>query len=357
MPDPLTTASYTRQVAEFTVRWDDCTAEHRHGAVLPDAEGRDGRGAIPGTDADVAGYARSLGLPGLFDIHVHLMPDRVQEKVWRHFDSLDKHWPINYRLPAAERLTTLAYLGTVRHTALAYAHRPGMAAWLNDHTLGLAREHPAVVPSFTFYPEPGVDGYVAAALAAGGRCAKVHLQVGKFHVGDPRLDGVWTALAARRVPVVLHASAVDDGSEGREFCGPGPIAALLDRFPDLVLVIAHLGAPDYAGFLDLARAAPTLCLDTTMALTDPPFRAAFPPIPADRIEQLAEMGNRVLFGSDFPTIPHDYAAAVRGLTKLGFGDEWLRAVLWHNAARLVAGVAADAPTHRGTADPPVSTTD
>jgi hypothetical protein len=287
----------------------------------------------PLSDIEVGRYAAALGLPGLADIHVHLMPERVQAKVWEHFDRLPRPWPIRYRLPPGERLATLARLGVVRHTALAYAHRPGMAAWLNEHTLGLARAHPAVVPSFTFYPEADAPAYVAGALAAGGRCAKVHLQVGRFHAADPRLDEVWAMLAARRVPVVIHASAVDDGSGGEEYCGPGEVAALLDRFPELVPVVAHLGAPDYAGFLGLARATPALCFDTTMAITDPPFLGEFP---ARLLGQLEALRDRLLFGSDFPTIPHDYAAAVRGLTRLGFGTGWLRAVLWENAHRLLA---------------------
>jgi hypothetical protein len=85
-------------------------------------------------DQDVAAYADALGLSGIVDLHVHFMPERVQAKVWAHFDRLDPPWPIVYRAGEAERLAILAGLGVRHHTALAYAHRPGMAAWLNRHT-------------------------------------------------------------------------------------------------------------------------------------------------------------------------------------------------------------------------------
>jgi len=42
----------------------------------------------------------------------------------------------------------------------------------------------------------------------------------------------------------------------------------------------------------------------------------------------------VLLGSDFPNIPYAYAEQIAGLVRLGFGDPWLRAVCWENAARL-----------------------
>jgi hypothetical protein len=48
-------------------------------------------------DQDVAVYVASLGLPGIVDLHVHFMPERVQAKVWAHFDRLDPPWPIVYR--------------------------------------------------------------------------------------------------------------------------------------------------------------------------------------------------------------------------------------------------------------------
>ena len=38
-------------------------------------------------DADVPAFWQRLGLPGLVDIHVHFMPDRVLQKVWAYFDS------------------------------------------------------------------------------------------------------------------------------------------------------------------------------------------------------------------------------------------------------------------------------
>jgi uncharacterized protein len=283
-------------------------------------------------DQEVAAYVAALGLPGIVDLHVHFMPERVQAKVWAHFDRLDPPWPIVYRTGEAERLATLASLGVRHHTALAYAHRPGMAAWLNRHTLALAAAHPAVIGSFTFYPEPGVEAEVERALAAGAAVAKVHLQVGKFHALDPLLDAVWAELARRRVPVVLHAGAVPDGSGGEEFCGAGKVAALLDRFPDLVLVVAHLGAPDFGDFLDLAEAAPTLLLDTAMVFGGPQAIGAFP---ARLMERLGSLGERVLFGSDFPSVAWPFAGQVGGLGALGLGDRWLRGVLWRNGARLL----------------------
>lgn len=288
---------------------------------------------LPDSDAKVAAWARSLGIPGIFDIHVHFMPDRMQQAVWRHFDSLGGGgWPIHYRTDDETRLQTLGDLGVLHFTALAYAHRPDMARWLNDYTLGLAERQERALPSFTFYPEADATEYVREALGRGGQVAKVHLQVGKFDPSAPLLDGVWDQLQEARTPVVIHAGAVADGSGGEDWCGMEPVRRLLTARPGLVLVLAHLGAPDYADAVALADEFPQLLMDTAMVLVDGPGFS----YPAELMSWLGANPGRILFGSDFPSFPHDYAAQVRGLANCGFGDGWLRRVLWQNAAELLA---------------------
>jgi uncharacterized protein len=291
------------------------------------------------TDEEIAAFLAALGVPGIVDAHVHFLPPSVQKAVWRWFDKLTPTWPVTYRLPEAERLALLAHVGIRHHTALAYPHRPGMLRFLNDHTLGLATTVPAVIPTFTIYPEPAAGAETARCLEAGGRCVKVHLQVGGFDALDPLLDEAWGQLADAGTPVVLHAGAVADGSGNEQWCGPDPVRRLLARFPRLRLVIAHLGTPDCAEFVRLASQHEGVWLDTAMAFTDPPYLG---PPPLDLVPRLADLGDRVVFGSDFPTIPHPIAAQVSGLAALELGDDWLRGVLWANGVRLF-GLPESAP--------------
>ena len=59
-------------------------------------------------------------------------------------------------LPLVGRVAHLAALGVRVFSALAYPHKPGMAADLNDWTLAFARDTPGCLPSATFHPEPEV---------------------------------------------------------------------------------------------------------------------------------------------------------------------------------------------------------
>ena len=281
----------------------------------------------------------ALGLPGIIDVHTHFMPQRVLDKVWAYFDQAGpltgRPWPITYRTSEEERLATLRSFGVRAFTSLNYAHRPGMAAWLNDWSTGFAAEHEDVLHSATFYPEPGAGEYTAAAVEAGAQVFKVHVQVGDYSLADPLLDDVWRTLEGSRTPIVMHAG---NGPAPGRFTGPNAVRDLLDRHPGLVLVIAHMGMPDYGDFLDIAAAHPDVHLDTTMAFTA--FTEQEMPFPTDRLDQLGELGDRVLFGSDFPNIPYPYEEAVDAVTDLGLGEDWVRGVLHDNAARLL-GIARD----------------
>jgi len=285
------------------------------------------------TDDEVPSFWRDLGLPGLADVHTHFLPERMQRRVWAHFDAagplIGRPWPISYRLPAGRRVEILRAFGVRMFTTHAYAHRPGMAAELNDWTLDFAASTPGCLPGATFYPEPDAVDHVTAALDRGARIFKLHLQVGGFDPRAAELDAVWALLAETGTPVVVHAGS---GPVAAGFTGPGPIGDVLARHPRLAVLFAHLGAPEYEEFLDLADRHERVGLDTTMALTD--FFEEFRPFPPSRLGQLRELGlaGKILLGSDFPTIPYPYAHQLEALRRIDLGDDWLRAVCWQNAA-------------------------
>ena len=116
------------------------------------------------------------------------------------------------------------------------------------------------------------------------------------------------------------------------FTGPEPIAQVLARHPNLALIVAHMGLPEYREFLDLAQRYPRVMLDTTMAFTD--FSEAQTPFPPEERRRLLDLRGKILWGSDFPNIPYTYRSALAALERLDLGDDWLRGVCYDNAARL-----------------------
>lgn len=293
----------------------------------------------PRDDADVPRWTADLGLPGLVDVHVHFLPERMMHKVWAYFDHAEQHygtpWPVWYRHDEPERYAILERLGVLRFAPLVYPHKPGMGEWLTGWAGGFADAHPRAVRTATLYPEPSVVEYLGAAVEGGARVVKVHVQVGAFDPRDPLLHDAWGLLADAGVPAVVHCG---DGPIPGDHTGLGIFAEVLRAHPRLRIVLAHAGMPDYRGALELLERFPNVVLDTTMVGTA--FAERFAPLPTDWPARLTEFPGRIVLGTDFPNIPYPYAeqlAAVHGWAaadpRLGRG--FLRSVLHDAPAALL----------------------
>ncbi|EGD54308.1 amidohydrolase family protein [Gordonia neofelifaecis] len=276
---------------------------------------------------------RELGLPGLIDVHTHFMPRRVMDKVWAYFDSagpmLGREWPIAYRADEEQRVETLRAFGVRGFSSMIYPHKPDMAEWLNGWGAEFAASHRDCLHTATFYPEEGAPSYVERAIESGAAVFKSHIQVGAYSPIDPLLDGVWGTIDDAQVPVVIHCGS---GPAPGEFTGPDRIATLLERFPTLPLIVAHMGTPEYESFLALAERYENVRLDTTMSFTT--FSEEGAPYPVELLPRLRDLGGKILFGSDFPNIPYSYTESLDACVRLDLGDEWLRGVFHDNAATL-----------------------
>jgi hypothetical protein len=283
--------------------------------------------------ARIAAFRVRVGLPALIDVHTHFMPERLLAAVWSYFDTggplVGRAWPIRYRIAEEARVAALREFGVRAFTSMLYPHKPGMARSLNDWAADFAARTPDCVHTATFFAEPSAVSDVRRAVAQGARVFKCHLQVGQFDPNDPVLDGAWGLLAEAGIPVVTHCGS---GPVPGRYTGPGPVGSLLARHPRLRLVVAHLGMPEYAEFLDLAERYDSVLLDTTMAFTA--FIEDDAPFPRGELPRLAALGDRVLLGTDFPNIPYSYADALEALEQAGLGTAWLRAVCHDNGAAL-----------------------
>lgn len=297
--------------------------------------------ALPVGDADVPRLLADLGVLGIVDVHVHFLPENVLSKVWGFFDQAQEHygmpWPVYYRLPEPNRVAILKDLGVMGFAPLVYPHRAGMAQWLTGWVTAFADATPGAVRTATLFPEPDVVDYLGAAVEAGARIAKVHVQVGDFDPRDPLLVPAWGLLAEAGVPVVVHCG---NGPRRGVHTGLDVFEEVLAAHPRLRAVLAHAGLPDFTDVLDLLARHPHCLLDTTMVGT--PFTEAFAPLPPDWARRLADVADRVVFGSDFPNIPYAYAEQVRAVASWAAADDrlgapFLRSVL-HDAPARVLGL-------------------
>lgn len=268
-----------------------------------------------------------LGLDGLIDAHSHWFPDPVMRKIWRYFDQ--HYWPITYRQLTEGRLEWVRHNRIKRFTTLNYAHRPLMAEWLNEWTAEFARKTPEAIAMGTFFHEPGVERVVRRCIEEYRfKGFKLHLRVSDMDPTHRTLAPAFEQVEAAGLPVILHAGSAPD--PGR-FTAPRFIRGLLDAFPRLKVVVAHMGAWDWEEYISLAEQRETLYLDTTMVFVG--FQAV-DPMPAAMFPRLEAIAAKILFGTDFPNIPYPISHAVEGIGRLPLSKQAKRSILYDNAVRL-----------------------
>src|SRR5579885_2855598 len=165
-------------------------------------------------------------------------------------------------------------------------------------------------------------------LDAGARGIKLHPRAQKFTATDERLGPVFELAAERRVPILMHA--------GR---GLPPIAdglrALVDRYPDAPLILAHAGIADMAHLAYAMAGRKGVLFDTStwspIDLLD--FYRQVPP-------------EQVVYASDYPygQQPSSLLIAVKTARLVGYSDEQLRMLLGGTAGRLADGEELLTPT-------------
>ncbi len=247
------------------------------------------------------------------------------------FGGTDDRSTLADRVPTCEeeRVHRLREFGVRAFTSMIYPHKHAMAEWLNQWAVEFAAQTPDCLHTATFYPEESAASYVGKALESGARIFKSHIQVGNYDPNDPLLDKVWGQLEDSETPIVIHCGS---GRRRGEYTGPDRIASLLARYPRLSLIVAHMGDARVQRIPRSGRGLRQCPPGYDHGVHRLHGRAVC--LPEGRRITLVDMQDRILFGSDFPNIPYPYLTALQAVTRFDLGDEWLRAVVHDNAAKL-----------------------
>jgi uncharacterized protein len=275
----------------------------------------------------------------MIDVHTHLHPPKLFAAIRRWFAERSS-WDLSaHPTEPAAVAQELRAAGVERFVFFSYAHKPGMArelnAWLTATAAALGGFG---LPLGTVHlDDPAYLEDLRLALDAGCIGIKVHEDVQGLAVDDPRFDPVYRELATRSAFLLAHVGPIPWAYPPAE--GAARVERVLERHPNLGVVVAHLGTPDTARYLALMERHPHLYLDTTMA-----FAAGSPVGRADEIDrkQIEIHADRVLYGTDFPNIPYAYSRERTGIEQLGLSEGALHAILHANAAQLIARAMGEA---------------
>lgn len=186
---------------------------------------------------------------------------------------------------------------------------------------------PAVLP-----PEQGVR-HLEEMVRAGARGIKIHPVLQQFQPSDPRMVPIYEFCLEADLVVLSHSGR---SRSNTQFAEPAAFAPVMDRFPSLRLVLAHMGGAHWRDVPALADAFPGISFDLSEIIH---WTDATNAISAHDLANLilAVGPGRVMLGSDYPW--YDFSSALDLLFALPLLlDEHKRGIAGGNAVRLL-GVA------------------
>jgi predicted TIM-barrel fold metal-dependent hydrolase len=206
----------------------------------------------------------------------------------------------------------------------------------NDWTCAEAARHPTLLPFVGLDPHLMSAGEmrdeIERALAKGARGIKLHPIVQYVPPNHASLWPVYELAQEVGVTVLFHSGAFGP-APGNDFARPSAFREVLLSFPDLSVVLAHLGVGWFDEAVELATAFPGVSFDCCGTVTSAPVPWAL--TDEEAVGLFRRIGvERICFGSDYPWF--DPAADAQRLREMrGLTDGERRAILGENARRLL----------------------
>jgi predicted TIM-barrel fold metal-dependent hydrolase len=209
----------------------------------------------------------------------------------------------DYRRAAPPDTTTVVFGGKARMSGL----------WVDDrYVADYVAAHPDTLIGFLSV-DPTQDGWERELedghKGHGLRGVKLMPMYAGVAPDNPRLDPLWRYATRHRLPVLLHTGTTFVAQAPLDYTLPRLLDRVAIRFPDVKIVMAHLGHPYEGECVAVIRKHPNVYADVS-ALHYRPYQLYH----SLMLVQEYGVWDKVLFGSDYPFTT--VTASVEGLRRL-----------------------------------------
>lgn len=254
----------------------------------------------------------------IIDFHNHAFPEKIERKAVKH---LEKHYSIHIpRIGSIQNLVASANSAGISYLVLhASATHKSQVTSANDWIASLSKGN--IIGFGTLHPDyKDCLGELERIKELGLRGLKLHPDFQGFNADDPDMYYIYEALEPG-FPMLIHV-----GDKNLDFSSPCRLARVLELFPHLTIIGAHLGG--YSRW-DEARqylVGKNLYLDTSSTL--------WKLDPNEATDIIREHGvDKIVFGSDYPVVSH--GEEIERFLSLPLTEDEREKILWKNAARIL----------------------
>ncbi len=261
-----------------------------------------------------------MNKPKIIDAHAHIFPSKVAIKATQatanyYGAQMYGNGTIEDLLNKGKEINVYKYI--VHSTAT----KVDQVESINDFIADAQARNQSLIGFGTLHPDlTDVKLEVDRLITLGLKGIKLHPDFQDFNIDDASMMPIYEALEGR-LPVLIHM-----GDEKRNSSSPKRLANVLNKFPNLTVIAAHLGG--YQMWVDSIKylVGKNLYLDTSSSL------AFLGKEKATYI--IKEHGTKkVLFGTDYPMWSHK--EELERFFNLDLTAEEQECILWKNASKLL----------------------
>lgn len=261
----------------------------------------------------------------IIDFHTHIYPENVVNKI---LPAAEKK--LNIKVPCTGSPQDLRShmrssgidLSVVLPLAKGQEDVPSLNDWVRSVSGGRLVAFGAIHPLMN-----GLEDELDRLVSNGIKGVKMMPLLQMVYPDDSRCDRLYEAVIQREMILITHAGR-DPLDRDEVFGTPERFAKVVDSYPELKLILAHLGGlrmwDDVRKYLLPVKG--NVRFDTSYAYNY---------IERKEMEELIhDLGtDRVLFGSDYPW--EDPGRAVEVIKSLDLSEKEVESLLWKNAVKLL----------------------
>ena len=211
---------------------------------------------------------------------------------------------------------------------------------------------PRLIPFICLAPDLGSSedmvGELLVRVNHGAKGVKLHPGIFYFFPSNEQLWPVYQKCQELGLPILtdsapwpgfrtLSGYRVKTSEKKIQYGEPANFTKILDNFPHLTLILAHLGSAWWDERVELAMKYPNVYFDTSQGFLSPdqiPYNPHRGLAEEDAVRIIRKIGvERVMFGSDGPA--HDRLPQLEQLLRLPLNDGEKQLILSKNAKRIL----------------------
>jgi predicted TIM-barrel fold metal-dependent hydrolase len=270
----------------------------------------------------------------VIDFHTHYVRKEFLNPTWLNYlESINPEFYEKVDDFSSDPELFISYLDTqgVRYAVVLAECAPATSGDVpTEEVIEYCRGQERLIPFTSLNPNVHFDlpAKLESYVKEGGvRGLKLHPSYQFFYPNEPRLYPLYAKAQELRVPIIYHVGTSIFKGTRLKYCDPIHLDDVAMDFPDLTLIMAHSGRGFwYDDCFALSRLHKNLYMDVT-GLPPQNLLTYFP--------ELEKNSEKVLFGSDWPTIPTGIKRNVETIQSLPLSDRAIEAILYKNAYRIL----------------------